>query len=143
MQITIQRVDKELPLPAYKTSGAVAFDLVSRVSIVVPPGEVVYAPLNVIIATPAGHMLLLAARSSLHKRGLMMANNVGLIDQDYCGANDEIVAPLFNITKQPVTIARGERIMQAAIIPITNVTWNEVDTIDTASRGGFGTTGDH
>jgi dUTP pyrophosphatase len=66
---------------------------------------------------------------------------VGIIDQDYCGPNDEIKLSLYNFGDAPVTLARGERIGQALFVKIERGEWNEVTTIDGPSRGGFGSTG--
>src|SRR3989338_2943214 len=115
MKIKIRRIDKELPLPEYKTSGAVAFDLYARVTTTILPHFVSYVPLNVAIEIPAGHMILLAPRSSLHKKGLMLANSVGIVDQDYCGNDDEYLAALYNFSEAPVSISRGERLLQGII----------------------------
>ena len=118
MQIRIKRIDKTLPLPQYQTAGAVAFDFVSRETTTIPPRKTGYVPLNVCIGTPAGYMLLLAARSSLHKKGLMLANGVGVGDQDFCGNSDEYKAAVYNFTDLPVTVARGERVEQGKLVPI-------------------------
>ena len=141
MKVRIKRIDKSLPLPEYKTSGAVAFDLCARVSTIVEPRVVTYVPLNVALEPPNGFMVLLAARSSLHKRGLMMANGVGLVDQDFAGDNDEYQAALYNFTDKPISIERGERILQAVFKPYEKAEWEEVDSLENKSRGGFGTTG--
>ncbi len=141
MHITIKRIDSALPLPEYKTSGAVGFDLMTREDITIPAKGVGYAPLNVIIGTPEGHMLLLAPRSSLHKKGLTLANSVGIVDQDYCGPEDELKAALYNFTDADVVITRGDRIVQGIIQPIQVAVFSEVEIIDADSRGGFGSTG--
>ena len=141
MQIRIKRIDKTLPLPEYKTKGAVAFDLASRERILIQPKTVGYAPLNICVETPSGHMLLLAARSSLHKRGLMLVNGVGVIDQDFSGNNDECKAALYNFTSELVALERGERIAQGIIKPIVRCEFTEVDNFDNPNRGGFGSTG--
>lgn len=141
MKIRIKRIDRSLPLPAYKTKGAVAFDLASREAVAIPPRGVAYAPLNVCIETPEGHMLLLAARSSLHKKGLMLANSVGIGDRDFSGNMDEYVAALYNFTDAPVMIERGERILQGMIKPVVTCEWTEVENLNVEDRGGFGTTG--
>jgi len=70
MLIKIKRFDKTLPLPEYKTEGAAAFDLYAREATEIPPGAIRYVPLNIAVETPPGHFLLLAPRSSTHKRGL-------------------------------------------------------------------------
>lgn len=141
MDIRIRRIDKTLPLPEYKTVGAVAFDFLVREATTIPAKKVGLAPLNVCIATPKGHMLLLAARSSLHKRGLMLANGVGIGDQDFRGNSDEYHAALYNFTDEPVTVARGERIVQGVFKPIAKCSWVEVEDLESENRGGFGSTG--
>ena len=46
-----------------------------------------------------------------------------------------------NTGDRPITIKRGERIAQLAIIPVEKVLWDEVDSLENENRGGFGTTG--
>ncbi len=141
MNIRIKRFDPTLPLPEYKTEGAVAFDLAARIEVTIEAGKVGYVPLNVAIRPPDGHMLLLAARSSLHKRGVMLANGVGIGDEDFSGNTDEYHAALFNFSDLVVTIKRGDRIAQGMFVPIVRGGWNEVDDMGFPDRGGFGTTG--
>ena len=142
MIIDIKRIDKELPLPRHETAGAVAFDLIARESKTISPDEIVLVPANVIVITPPGYMLMIAARSSLaRKKNLILPNSVGIIDQDYCGPEDELLVQLWNIGKTPVTVERGERIAQAMFVKIERAEWNEVEKMDAPSRGSFGTTG--
>jgi dUTP pyrophosphatase len=142
MIIDIKRIDKELPLPRHETDGAVAFDLIAREGATIEPGKIALVPGNVIICTPPGYMLMLAARSSLaKKKNLMLANGVGIVDQDYCGPEDEVKLMLLNVGDTPSTIERGERIGQGMFVKIERAEWNEVETLNTPSRGGFGTTG--
>lgn len=87
-------------------------------------------------------MLLLAARSSLpRKKGLMVPNGVGVIDQDYRGPDDEIHVQVYNFTDRPVQVERGERLAQGIFVRIAQVAWQEVEKIEADSRGGFGSTG--
>lgn len=142
MQLKVKRVDQTLPLPEYKTSGAIAFDLYARVETTVEPKTLKLIPLNLIIAIPEGYGLLLAARSSTpFKKNLMAANGVGIIDQDYSGPEDELQFASYNYTDQPVTVMRGDRIAQGIIIPIEKITFSEHEQLAQESRGGFGTTG--
>jgi dUTP pyrophosphatase len=141
MKIKIRRIDQELPLPEYKTAGAVAFDLAARVPMTILSRGIAYVPLNVAIKIPDGYMVLLAARSSLHKRGLMMANGVGIFDQDFSGNGDEYRAALYNFSDRDVSIERGERLCQAMLKPIERSEWEEVADLEGPDRGGFGTTG--
>jgi dUTP pyrophosphatase len=142
MKLKVIRIDKSLPLPEYKTEGAVAFDVYSREKATIPAGATVVLPSNFIIQVPEGYFLMLASRSSTFKKGLAMVNGIGIIDQDFHGPADEFKLTIQNFTSLPVTVERGERIGQGAIIPIIKPEWEEVDKIKDESRGGFGTTGD-
>ena len=140
MKVKIKRIDKTLPLPEYHTSGAVAFDLVAREGVVIQPHTIARVPANVIIEIPKGYMLLLKDRSSTPKKKGLLAT-VGFIDQDFYGDEDEIQMQFYNFQNVPVTIERGERLGQAAFVRIDQCVWEEVDTMDTKTRGGFGSTG--
>ncbi|MCX6787792.1 MAG: dUTP diphosphatase [Candidatus Kaiserbacteria bacterium] len=140
MKVLVRRTDKELPLPEYKTSGAAAMDCSVREDVEVPQKSVALVPLNIALKPPEGHFVLLAARSSLHKRGLMMANGIGIGDEDFSGNNDEYQAALYNFTDAPVVLKKGDRIVQMIILPFDRVEWNEVDALGGADRSGFGTT---
>lgn len=141
MNITIKRFDTSLPLPEYKTAGAAAFDLYARTEVLIPAHSVGYVPLNIAIELPEHHFALLSARSSLHKRGLMMANGIGIGDYDYRGNNDEYQAALLNFTDQDVVIPKGERVVQMIILQRERVEFTEVEHFTTQDRGGFGSTG--
>lgn len=142
MIVKIKRIDSSLPLPEYKTSGSVCFDLVVREDAVVQPGELVRVPLNVIVQTPPGYMLMLVPRSSLpaKKLGLIYPHGVGVIDQDYCGPEDELKLQVMNVGKEPIVLNRGEAIGQAGFVKIEKAELVEVDEMVGASRGGFGST---
>jgi dUTP pyrophosphatase len=143
MKLCMARVDSSLPLPTYHSAGAVAFDLYSRIDLIIPPFEVVIAPTNLIVEVPKGYVLLLQSRSSLPiKKKLMVANSVGVIDQDYHGPEDEIGIELINFSKHDVAVARGERIAQAMLVSIAKIDeFVESDMSGDSSRGGFGSTG--
>ncbi len=141
MKVRIRRIDKSLPLPKYHTKGAACFDGYARETTVIPARATTFVPLNKCLKPPRGHFALMAARSSLPKRGLMMANGVGILDEDYSGNGDEYKAFLHNFTDAPVTVERGERIVQIVFLPFTQVEWEEVDDMGEADRGGFGSTG--
>jgi dUTP pyrophosphatase len=141
MKIKIKRFDKTLPLPAKQTAGAAAFDLAAREEVVIAPGTVGYVPLNIAVETPPGHFLLVAARSSTHKKGLMMGNGIGIIDPDFSGDEDEVKAVCYNFTAAPVVVEKGFRIAQGIFIPAPSFEWDEIDELPNKNRGGFGTTG--
>src|SRR6185295_8740414 len=104
-------------VPAYQSAGAAGFDLASSVEMVVKPGEVTLVPTGLVIEVPEGHLLGVFARSSTPlRRGLMVANGVGVVDPDYCGPKDEIKIEVFNFTSSRVKIARGDRLAQGIIL---------------------------
>ena len=142
MQVKIFRKDSSVPLPVYQTAGSVAFDIAPSEDAVIPPHEIIRVPTGLTICTPPGHMLLIAARSSTPMRkGLMIANGIGIVDQDYCGPGDEIKLQLLNFTDKPVEIKKGDRLAQGLFLTIDRVEWEEVKTLPHQSRGGFGSTG--
>lgn len=116
-------------------------DLCARERVVIPARGTGVVPLNVAVQLPPGHFALLAARSSLWKRGLLLANGIGILDEDYAGDEDEYKAALLNFTDEEVIIEKGERIVQVVILPYDRVSWQEVASLGNPSRGGFGTTG--
>lgn len=142
MKVRITRLDPGLEIPEYKTPGSAAFDLSSRDDAVIAARSLAILPTGLIIATPPGHVLILAARSSLFKKkGLMMANGIGVIDSDYSGPTDQVHLALFNPGDQEVRIEKGERLAQGIIVPFIKAEFEEGPPVNDASRGGFGSTG--
>ena len=78
--------------------------------------------------------------STPRKRGLLIPHGVGVIDQDYCGEDDEIKIQVYNYSSTPVTVERGDRIAQGIFVRVDTAQWSEVDRIDSETRGGFGST---
>jgi dUTP pyrophosphatase len=142
LKVRLTRLDESVALPAYQTDGAAGFDLAASVDMTVQPGAVVLVPTGLVIEVPAGHFLGVFARSSTPlKRGLMVANGVGIVDADYCGPTDEIKIEVFNFTAQPVKILPGDRLAQGVIMPYVRAEWDEQSKAARPSRGGFGSTG--
>ena len=108
----------------------------------IPPRSIRLVGTGLVIAVPEGHFLGIFARSSTPlKRGLMVANGVGVIDADYCGPDDEIKIQVLNITDAPVMVARGDRLAQGIVLPCPKIEWEEVSEMTVPTRGGFGSTG--
>lgn len=141
MKLKIKLFDSSLPVPAYQSPKAAALDLYARTTVVIAPGAVELVPLNVALQLPPEHWVLLAARSSLYKKGVLMANGIGVGDEDFCGDQDEYRAALYNYRSTPVTIERGERIVQMIVMPRERVEVEVVTALAAPSRGGFGSTG--
>ena len=142
MNIRIVRLDPSVSLPTYATAGSAGFDLASSVDLSIQPGEVALVPTGLVIEVPPGHFLGIFARSSTPlKRGLMVANGVGVVDADYCGPEDEIKIEVLNFTSAPVAVRRGDRLAQGIIVPFVRAEWDEQPRSGRPTRGGFGATG--
>ena len=99
LPVRIRRLDPAVPLPDYQTPGAAGFDLAAAADVEIPAGSIALVPTGLVIQVPAGHFLGIFARSSTPlKRGLMVANGVGVIDEDYCGPADEVKIQVLNFT---------------------------------------------
>jgi dUTP pyrophosphatase len=142
MQLRISRLSPTVPFPSYATPGAAAFDLAAAADVEVPPHGIALVPTGLVIAVPAGHFLAVFARSSTPlKRGLMVANGVGVVDSDYCGPEDEVKVQVINVTGEAVRVAAGDRLAQAMVLAAPQLELAEQPLAERASRGGFGSTG--
>jgi dUTP pyrophosphatase len=141
MKVKIKRIDKCLPLPVYETAGSVGFDLLAREDTVIHPGNIELVPANLVVEVPEGYMLALVSRSSTpRKKGLTKPHSIGVIDQDYCGENDELKIQVYNFTSEPTTVHKGDKIAQGIFVRVDKFEWNEVEAMGNADRGGFGST---
>ena len=142
MRLKIKRLDAGVGLPEAATGRAAGFDLASAVDIEIPPRSIRLVGTGLVIAVPEGYFLGIFARSSTPlKRGLIVANGVGVVDADYCGPADEIKIQLLNITDSPVQVKRGDRLAQGIVLPSPQIEWQEVEEMTQPTRGGFGSTG--
>jgi len=143
MKVQIHRLDKDLPLPKYETSGSFGFDFLAREDTVIDPGQIGLVPSNVIVKCPAELALLILPRSSTYRKtGLVFPHSVGLVDQDYCGPEDEIFIQLVNPRNHDVVVKRGDKIAQGLFVRSPKVDFVEVEPefLGKDSRGGFGST---
>jgi len=139
--VHFKRFDTSLPAPKYATALSAALDLYARETVAIEPHAVGYVPLNIALQIPPDHWVLLAARSSLHKKGVQLVNGIGVGDYDFRGDGDEYQAALLNFSDKPATIERGERIVQMIVLPREPVELVELKEFKTDNRGGFGSTG--
>ena len=140
--VDVQRLDPEMPLPAYAHPGDAGIDLHARESIVIPcGGGRVLMPTGIAIAIPLGWAGFVLPRSGLAlKHGLSVVNSPGLIDSAYRG---ELKVVLINTDPtDDYEVSRGDRIAQLVLQRVGGVTWNEVDELSGDDRGGgFGHSG--
>lgn len=139
--LRIKRVDKSLPMPSYATDGAWGLDLYARENVALRPGEDDFIPLNVIVQAPPGYGVFLYPRSSIYKHyGLILLNGVGVVDADYIGPNDELMAHVKNVSDKLCRVNAGDRIAQLVIHRAFKFPIVEFEP-EGKSRGGHGTTG--
>lgn len=133
----------DLPLPAYHSALAAGMDVAAALEepLVLQPGEISMVPTGFAVAVSAGYELQVRPRSGLAiKHGVTIVNSPGTIDADYRG---EVKIGLVNLSRQPFTINRGDRVAQLVLAPVCQARLVVVDELDETIRqdGGFGHTG--
>ncbi len=135
--------DADIPLPQYMTSQASGMDVFAAVteSVILEPGKIDLIPTGFAMALPQGFEAQVRPRSGLAvKHGIGLINSPGTIDSDYRG---EVMIAVINLSRQPYTIQRGDRIAQMVINKIYQAEIHEVNQLEETDRntGGFGHTG--
>lgn len=160
MSIEIKVLNKELysnatALPKYATEGSAGIDLICSRDITIYPEEVKMVHTGLALHIGSGYsnvMAMTVPRSGLGTRGLVLANTVGIIDEDYQG---ELLVALWNRNnaqpfglgidcRQGITLNKGDRIAQLIFVPIVKPQFEIVEEFrDTTTRGtgGFNSTG--
>jgi len=98
-------------------------------------------PLGVAMQLPDGYEALVVPRSSTFKKyGIIQTNGIGIIDELYCGDNDQWHMPVY--ATRDATISANERICQFRVIEHQpNIEFEQVEHLENSDRGGFGSTG--
>lgn len=146
VSVRVRRVrahSEPLPLPRYETELAAGMDLRADIDgeLTLGPMERVAVPTGLALAMPPGYEAQLRPRSGLAlKHGITLLNSPGTVDADYRG---EVKVLLVNLSSQPFTLRRGERIAQLVVAPVSQVSLVELTVLDDTERGegGFGSTG--
>ncbi|HEY5135985.1 MAG TPA: dUTP diphosphatase [Candidatus Nanopelagicales bacterium] len=142
VDVLVRRVDPDVPLPSYAHPGDAGLDLVTTVAAEVAPGDRVLLPTGIAIALPEGYAAFVHPRSGLAVRyGVSLVNAPGTIDAGYRG---EIAVSLVNLDpRDPVVLARGDRIAQLVVQRVEHAVLHEVDRLPGSDRGegGFGSSG--
>ena len=134
---------QDLDLPAYATDGAAGMDVVAAEAVTLKPGQRNAVATGLAVAIPDGYEIQVRPRSGLAlKHGISVPNTPGTIDSDYRG---ELKIIVINHGTEDFSIARGDRIAQLVLAPVTQAEWDEVEELDDTARGsgGFGSTGGH
>ena len=146
LRVQVSRIRREgavLPLPRYMSAHAAGLDLLADLddALELAPGTRLLVPTGLAIAIPPGYEGQVRPRSGrAFAEGLTVLNAPGTIDADYRG---EVRVLVVNLGQAPIRIARGDRIAQLIVAPVTRIAWEEVETLDPTERGpgGVGSTG--
>ena len=139
--MNIKRISSKAIIPTYGSENAAGMDMYSIDTVTIEPGQTVLVHTGICMEIPDGYYGALYPRSGIAtKRGLRLANCVGVIDSDYRG---EIIAALYNDSVVPQEVREGDRIAQLIIQPYLNVEFEEADELSDTERGsgGFGHSG--
>jgi len=143
VKILVKKFDKNIKLPAYKTSGSSGMDLVAYIKnkVIINPGKTAMIPTGIAVAIPRNYEMQIRPRSGLAaKKGISVLNTPGTVDSDYRG---EIKIILINLSKKSFMVKSGDRIAQIILCPIVKGKLQEVKNLPKTVRGrdGFGSTG--
>lgn len=140
--VKVKYFDNELEKLEYIGEGVSDWvDLRAAVDLRIWRGEFHLIPLGVAIEIPKGYEALVVPRSSTFKNwGLIQANSMGVIDEAFCGDNDQWHLPVY--ATQTTRIHKNDRICQFRIIKHQPaLIFTEVDSLGNPDRNGFGSTG--
>ena len=144
IDVTIKKLREDAVLPAYQTEGAACCDLRAALDgpVTVGPGERALIPTGLAMdfGSPDWAALIFARSGLAAKKGLTLANAVGVIDSDYRG---EIKVAVVNLGSEPVEIGPGDRVAQMGFFPVARAFFRAADELSETERGagGFGHTG--
>ena len=143
IKVQIKKLDPNVEIPEYKTSGSSGVDLMANLSqnIIIKSGESCLVPTGLSISIPKDCEVQIRPRSGLAARSqITVLNTPGTIDSDYRG---ELKIIIFNHGKEQFVIKNKDRIAQMVLMPILKFDFQEVDDLEGSGRGtgGFGSTG--
>jgi dUTP pyrophosphatase len=144
IKIQVNEAGKNLGIekiwPKKATKQSAAFDLVSTETFTIQPNEIKMVDAGFAMEMPSHFFALARPRSGLaSKHGIMIATS-GIIDSDYRGP---IKVPLINHGQNSYSVTAGDRIAQMLILPVIDISLEQVDQLSESERGtgGFGSTG--
>ena len=136
-------VTEDCLAPGTGTSGSAGIDVRSAITARLEHGDRTAIPTGLFLEIPEGHFGMLVPRSSTGRKGLRLANTVGIIDSDYRG---EVTIAAVIDNPDGMEISKGDRIAQILVVPYTQVALTQVEELnelEKTERGGagFGSTG--
>lgn len=140
LPIDIKYFDKDMP-KIKKFAVGDWVDLRSAVDITLRAGDYKLLPLGVAMKLPEGYEAYILPRSSTFNNFKMVqTNSCGIIDESYCGNNDQWFMPILAL--EDGIISKYDRVCQFRIQKkMPEIEFNEVETLEDVNRGGYGSTG--
>ena len=142
-RVLIKKLNPDVELPVYKTSGASGMDLMAftKEPIKISPNSSYLVPTGLSVAFSEDYEIQIRPRSGLAaKNSITVLNTPGTIDSDYRG---EIKIILFNHGEKDFIINNKDRVAQMVLIPVIKMKLEETNILPDTLRGegGFGSTG--
>lgn len=141
MKLPIKLLSHLGAVPHRGSEHAAGYDLRSAETLTIHYGETAMVKTDIAVAIPPGHFGMIASRSGLGRRGIVVAQGVGIVDADYRNA---ISVLLHNRSGGDFNVFVGDRIAQLVLVPFVEMEFEGVGKLDDTARGqgGFGSTGD-
>lgn len=115
-------------------------DIITTGKVTYRPGDIVIVYLGIAVDIGKGYEALLIPRSSTFtKKGLLLGNSMGLVDDTYCGDGDEWKGVFYSTRYGSITV--GDRLLQVRVQKSNQIELEEVETLGNKNRGGYGSTG--
>ena len=141
MKIKIKYHSKEIEKLTYIDGKSDWIDLRAAKEVELKKGEFALIPLGIAMELPKGYEAHVVPRSSTFKNfGIIQTNSMGVIDESYCGDNDQWFFPAYALRDTRIQV--GDRICQFRVMehqPV--IQFEEVETLGHEDRGGHGSTG--
>ncbi|MDD3252820.1 MAG: dUTP diphosphatase [Lachnospiraceae bacterium] len=140
-KIKIKYFSKEIEKLTYIDGKSDWIDLRAASEVVMQAGEFKLIPLGVAMELPEGYEAHVVPRSSTYKNfGIIQTNHMGVIDESYCGDNDQWFFPAYALRDTKISV--GDRICQFRIMEHQPaIEFDEVESLGHEDRGGHGSTG--
>lgn len=128
--IKIKLLNKEAKVPIHASEGAAGFDIYAIEDVVLEPLKQTIVNTGIAVELEEGYCIQFWDRGGMGAKGIH--HFAGLLDSDYRG---EFKVVLFNSTKEPYKIEKGDRVIQAVIVPIVQGEFSVVDNLNETKRG--------
>ena len=141
MNIRIKYFSDEIERLRYIDGKSDWIDLRAAEEVSLKEGDFALINMGISVQLPRGYEMIIAARSSTFKNfGLIQTNAIGVVDESYCGDDDIIMMPVYATRDTQVHV--NDRLCQFRILRHQpEIVFEEVDSLENESRGGFGSTG--